>query len=286
MREISFTKMQGAGNDYVYVDCFKENFSYEDGKKYAKFLSNRNYGIGSDGLILICKSKSADAKMIMFNSDGSEGEMCGNGLRCVAKYVYEHNISKNNLLNLETGRGILKAELFIENSIVKQVEIDMDKPILEGLKIPTTIDKNPIINHPIEIDGKTFYFTAVSMGNPHAVIYVESIDKIDVAGIGSKIEHHPFFPNRMHAEFVEILSKDEVRQRTWERGSGETLACGTGASAVCVAGVISGRTNNKILNHLLGGDLILRYDGEGKSVFMKGGCVEVFNGKIILPEDV
>lgn len=277
---ISFTKMQGAGNDYIYIDCFKEDFTAKEAEIYSPNLSDRHFGIGSDGIILIMPSDKADAKMRMFNKDGSEGEMCGNGIRCVAKYVYEKNIAHKNPLNIETLRGILKINLTLENDIVSLVEVNMDKPILEGLKIPTLIDKNPIINEPLEIDGVIYYFTAVSMGNPHAVIYVDDLDNFDVGRVGYKIEHHPLFPNKMHAEFVQIISRKEVRQRTWERGSGETLACGTGASAVCVAGVISGRTDNTITNHLLGGDLILRYDGN--NVFMKGEAHYVFEGKITI----
>lgn len=279
---ISFVKMQGAGNDYIYIDCFKENFTPEEAKKYSKTLSDRHFGIGSDGIILIMPSDIADAKMRMFNVDGSEGEMCGNGIRCVAKYVYEKNIAKKNPLNIETLRGVLSVKLDIRKDKVVLVEVNMDKPILDGLKIPTKIDKTPIIDEPLNIDGETYFFTAVSMGNPHAIIYVKNLDNLDVKRIGEKIECHPLFPNRTHAEFVEIISRKEVRQRTWERGSGETLACGTGASAVCVAGVISGRTDNIILNHLIGGDLILKYDGE--TVFMKGEANYVFEGIIEIPK--
>ena len=272
--------MHGIGNDYIYVNCFKENFTPEDASKYSPILSNRNYSIGADGIILIMPSDKADAKMRMFNADGSESEMCGNGIRCVAKYVYDKGISKNNPLKIETLRGILEADLFIENDEVDKVEINMSSPILEGLKIPTTIDKNPIIDEPIVFNNKTYYFTAVSMGNPHAVIFVDNIDDIDINSIGSYIENNSIFPNRTNVEFVEIINRGEVKQRTWERGSGETLACGTGASAVCVAGFISKRTDNIILNHLLGGDLVLRY--ENNTVFMKGEARYSFEGSVIL----
>lgn len=277
---LSFTKMHGIGNDYIYVNCFKEKFTPEDASKYSPILSNRNYSIGADGIILIMPSDKADAKMRMFNADGSESEMCGNGIRCVAKYVYDKGISKNNPLKIETLRGILEAKLFIENDEVDKVEINMSSPILEGLKIPTTIDKNPIIDEPITFNGKTYYFTAVSMGNPHAVIFMDNIDDLDINSIGSYIENNSIFPNRTNVEFVEIINRGEVKQRTWERGSGETLACGTGASAVCVAGFISKRTDNIILNHLLGGDLVLRY--ENNSVFMKGEARYSFEGKVLL----
>lgn len=225
-------------------------------------------------------SDKADAKMRMFNADGSESEMCGNGIRCVAKYIYDKGISKNNPLKIETLRGILEAKLFIKEGKVDAVEINMDSPILEGLKIPTTIDKNPIIDEPIKIKGKEYLFTAVSMGNPHAVIFVNDLENIDINIIGKSIENNLIFPNRTNVEFVEIINRGEVKQRTWERGSGETLACGTGASAVCVAGFISKRTDSKILNHLLGGDLILDYR-DGK-VFMKGEARYSFSGKVNL----
>ena len=277
---LSFTKMHGIGNDYIYVNCFKEKFTPEDASKYSPILSNRNYSIGADGIILIMPSDKADTKMRMFNADGSESEMCGNGIRCVAKYVYDKGISKNNPLKIETLRGILEAKLFIENDEVDKVEINMSSPILEGLKIPTTIDKNPIIDEPITFNGKTYYFTAVSMGNPHSVIFMDNIEDLDINSIGSYIENNSIFPNRTNVEFVEIINRGEVKQRTWERGSGETLACGTGASAVCVAGFISKRTDNIILNHLLGGDLVLRY--ENNSVFMKGEARYSFEGKVLL----
>ena len=277
---ISFTKMHGIGNDYIYIDCFKEKFTADDAKKYSSMLSNRHYSIGADGVILIMPSDNADVRMRMFNADGSESEMCGNGVRCVAKYAYDKGISKNNPMKIETLRGILEAKLFIKDSEVDSVEINMDSPIFDGLKIPTTIDKNPIIDEPINIDGKIYNFTAVSMGNPHAVIFLDDIDNIDINYIGSYIENNNIFPNRTNVEFVKIISRGEVRQRTWERGSGETLACGTGASAVCAAGFISGRTDNIILNHLLGGDLILRY--ENNQIFMKGEARYSFEGKIKL----
>lgn len=282
-RILSFTKMHGIGNDYIYIDCFKENFTIEEAKKYSPILSDRRFSIGGDGIILIMPSEKnykADVRMKMFNADGSESEMCGNGIRCVAKYTYDKGISKNNPLKIETLRGILEAKLFIKDGEVESVEINMDSPILEGLKIPTTINKNPIIDEPIEINGKEYLFTAVSMGNPHAVIFVNDLENLDISTVGKLIENNSIFPNRTNVEFVEIINKGEVRQRTWERGSGETLACGTGASAVCVAGFISERTESKILNHLLGGDLTLDYR-DGK-VFMKGEARYSFEGKINL----
>ncbi|MEI0493671.1 diaminopimelate epimerase [Brachyspira intermedia] len=277
---LSFTKMHGIGNDYIYVDCFKEKFTVEDAVKYSPILSHRHYSIGADGIILIMPSDKADVQMRMFNYDGSESEMCGNGIRCVAKYAYDKGISKNNPMKIETLRGVLEAELFIKDGEVDTVEISMSSPILEGLKIPTTINKNPIIDEPITFNGKTYYFTSVSMGNPHSVIFVENLDNMYIDDIGSYMENNPIFPNRTNVEFVEVINRGEVKQRTWERGSAETLACGTGASAVCVAGFISGRTDNIILNHLLGGDLVLRY--ENNNVFMKGEARYSFEGKVLL----
>ena len=277
---LSFTKMHGIGNDYIYVDCFKEKFTVEDAVKYSPILSHRHYSIGADGIILIMPSDKADVQMRMFNYDGSESEMCGNGIRCVAKYAYDKGISKNNPMQIETLRGVLEAELFIKDGEVDTVEISMSSPILEGLKITTTINKNPIIDEPITFNGKTYYFTSVSMGNPHSVIFVEDLDNMYIDDIGTYMENNPIFPNRTNVEFVEVINRGEVKQRTWERGSAETLACGTGASAVCVAGFISGRTDNIILNHLLGGDLVLRY--ENNSVFMKGEARYSFEGKVLL----
>ena len=277
---LSFTKMHGIGNDYIYVNCFKEKFTVEDAVKYSPILSHRHYSIGADGIILIMPSDKADVQMRMFNYDGSESEMCGNGIRCVAKYAYDRGISKNNPMKIETLRGILEAKLFLKDGEVDTVEISMSSPILEGLKIPTTIDKTPIIDEPIIFNDKTYYFTAVSMGNPHSVIFVENLDNMYIDDIGSYMENNPIFPNRTNVEFVEVINRGEVKQRTWERGSAETLACGTGASAVCVAGFISGRTDNIILNHLLGGDLVLRY--ENNNVFMKGEARYSFEGKVLL----
>lgn len=282
-KRINFTKMHGVGNDYIYIDCFKEDFTKEDANKYSPFLSERHFGIGADGMILILPSDKADAQMRMFNVDGTEGEMCGNALRCVAKYLYESKLVHKNLLYIETGRGVLEAKLNIDRQDkMTECVVDMDSPILEGLLIPTTIDKNPLINHPIEIDGKMYEFTAVSMGNPHAVLYVNDLDNFGVENIGRQIEHHKYFPNRVNVEFVEVVSKNEVRQRTWERGSGETWGCGTGASAVCVAGVLTGRTDNTITNNLRGGTLKIHYDNN--KVFMTGSANYAFRGSVIIDD--
>jgi len=235
---IHFTKMHGAGNDYVYVDCFRHG-PPSDPPALARAISDRHFGVGGDGLILICPSEIADARMRMYNADGSEAEMCGNGVRCVAKYVYDHNIKREKTLKIETGAGVLTLELEVANDAVQRVRVDMGEPVLEAEKIPTTLAGSPVVGRSLTVDGQTFEVTCVSMGNPHCVIFVpEATDEL-VLGAGPKIETDAHFPRRVNVEFVEVLSPTEVRQRTWERGSGETLACGTGASAVCVAGVLA-----------------------------------------------
>lgn len=274
-----FTKMQGAGNDYVYVDCFSQPFP-SDPAELARKISDRHFGVGGDGLILICPSDSgADARMRMYNNDGSESEMCGNGLRCVAKFVYDHGIAKKPQLRLQTGRGVLSVDLERKNDRVERVTVNMGPPILESAQIPTLIPGDPPVNADLTVAGRTFQVTAVSMGNPHCVIYVEKATDELVLGFGPKIEHAPQFPRRVNVEFIEVISPREVRQRTWERGSGETLACGTGASAVCVAGVLTGRTERRIINHLLGGDLELEWSEADHNVYMTGPAVEVFSGE-------
>jgi len=273
-----FTKMQGCGNDYIYLNCFELPLP-KDPADLARKMSNRHFGIGGDGLILIGPSDNgADARMRMFNADGSEGEMCGNGLRCVAKYVYEHGIRKTEQLRIQTGRGILTVDLEIKAGKAERVTVNMGKPILEGAMIPTKLIGNPPVEVPLAVAGQNLHVTAVSMGNPHCVMFVEKVTDDLVLGLGPKIEHSPMFPARVNVEFIEIISPTEVRQRTWERGSGETLACGTGASAVCVAGVLTGRTKRRIVNHLRGGDLELEWRESDGCVYKTGPAVEVFSG--------
>ena len=275
---MKFTKMHGAGNDYVYVNCFEE--TVENAAQVAIDVSHRHFGIGSDGLILIKPSEEAAAEMEMYNADGSISEMCGNGLRCVAKYVFDHGICTEEKFDLQTGAGV-KSVVINKGTDGKAetVTIDMAPPILAGKEIPTTWDQEQVVNEIIAVEDKEFEVTCVSMGNPHCVIYVEDVKNFPVEKYGPILENHERFPNRVNVEFVEIVSKDEVIQRTWERGSGETWACGTGACAVCVAGVLTGKTNGKILNHLLGGDLTLTY-AIGESVIMEGPATEVFTGEI------
>ncbi len=274
---MKFAKMQGAGNDYVYVNCFEEKVA--DPAALARKVSNRNFGIGSDGLILILPSQKADVCMRMFNSDGSESEMCGNGIRCVAKYAYDHGLVDRLQITAETGAGILTLQLFTnDKDKVDRVRVNMGEPRLIRSQIPMTgAAEERVVNQELTVLDRSFQITCVSMGNPHCVIYVEDLDNFPLEKYGPAIENHPLFPNRTNVEFVEIVSFSEVRQRTWERGAGETLACGTGASAVAVAGVLTGRSDRTILNHLLGGDLELEWSREG-SVFMTGPAVQVFEG--------
>ncbi len=277
---MKFTKMHGAGNDYVYVDCFQEQRLPSDLAQLARDMAHRHFGVGGDGLILIKPSQIADARMQMFNADGSEAEMCGNGIRCVAKYVYDHGIAAKRELKIETGAGVLELSLSVgADNLVDSVSVDMGEPELDAAKIPTTIlDTGRVIDQEFEIEGRQLAVTCVSMGNPHCIVFVESATDELVLGLGPKMERDSRFPKRTNIEFVEVVSPTEVRQRTWERGSGETWACGTGASAVCVAGVLTGRTERQILNHLLGGDLTLHWQEASNRVLMTGGGTEVFTG--------
>lgn len=278
---MKFTKMHGAGNDYVYVNCFEEAVLIP--AEVAIKVSNRNFGIGSDGLILIMPTDKADVRMRMFNSDGSESEMCGNGIRCVAKYAYDHGIVTKTEITAETGAGILTLQLFPNAANkVDRVRVNMGPPRLSREEIP--MNGTPVaqvVSEELTVLDKTFKITCVSMGNPHCIIYVDDVDSFPVATYGPLIENHQLFPRRTNVEFIQIISRSEVKQRTWERGAGETLACGTGASAVCVAGVLNDVTDRKILNHLAGGDLELEWVENGP-VFMTGPATEVFSGDISL----
>ena len=275
---IRFTKMQGAGNDYVYINCFEES-APSDLPELARRMSHRHFGIGGDGLILVRPSQVADAKMQMFNADGTEAEMCGNGIRCVAKYVYDYGICRRQTLQIETGAGVLTVDVETADDSVSRVRVDMGEPILAAEAIPTTLSGDPVVRSPLEIGGQLLEVTCVSMGNPHCIVYVAQATDELVLGLGPQIEHAACFPARMNVEFVEVISRTEVRQRTWERGSGETWACGTGASAVCVAGVLNGRTERRILNHLRGGDLELDWHAANNHVYMTGPAEEVFSGQ-------
>jgi diaminopimelate epimerase len=272
-----FTKMQGAGNDYVYIDGFREQVA--DPAALAVQVSDRHFGIGSDGLIMILPSEIADVRMRMFNADGSEAEMCGNGIRCVAKYAYDHGLVEQLEIRIETGHGVLPLRMFTgESGRVERVQVNMGKPKLTRAELPMRGPADErVINLPLPLADRQFAVSCVSMGNPHCVIFVEDVEGFPVGDIGPMIECHPWFPRRTNVEFVQILNPREVIQRTWERGAGETLACGTGASAVTVAGVLTGRTERRIVNHLRGGDLELEWLEDGP-VMMIGPAVEVFSG--------
>ncbi len=274
---MKFAKMHGAGNDYVYVNGFEEQVA--DPAALARAVSNRQFGIGSDGLILILPSETADVRMRMFNADGSEAEMCGNGIRCVAKYAYDHGLVTNTAIRVETGAGVKPLQLFTNAANrVERVRVNMGRPVLRRSLIPMSgPEAEQVVAEPLTVLDRTFAITCVSMGNPHCVIFVDNVDVFPVELYGPAIENHPLFPRRINVEFVQVLSSGEVRQRTWERGAAETLACGTGASAVTVAGVLAGRTDRRLLNHLRGGDLEMEWAEDG-DIYMTGPAVQVFEG--------
>lgn len=279
---MKFTKMHGAGNDYVYVDCFSQPVP-ADINNLARKISDRRFGVGGDGLILICPSEHGDAEMRMYNADGSYGEMCGNGIRCVAKYIYDHGIQRRETLKIESAGRMRSLDLVIVGGKVEQVKVDMGEPILIPAQIPTTLHSEnsdqQAIDVPVSIGGREFRCNSVSMGNPHTVAFVDELTDDWVLGIGPKIETDPCFPKRINVEFAKVESRRELRQRTWERGSGETLACGSGACAVCVAGVLTGRCDRDVVVHLLGGDLSIQWDEATNHVFMTGPAAEVFSGE-------
>ena len=281
---MKFTKMHGCGNDYVYVNCFKEHIAKPD--KVAQFVSDRHMGIGSDGMILIKPSKVADFAMAMYNADGSEGAMCGNGVRCIAKYVYDYGLTDKTNISLETKAGIKYLDLTVEEGKVVMIKVDMGKPILEAAQVPVVSNKAQVIDEPIMVGGKEYRMTAVSMGNPHAVVFVDNTEQFDLEHIGPLFEHHEAFPDRVNTEFVQIVDEENVNMRVWERGSGETLACGTGTCATAVACVLNGLTKDTITVHLRGGDIKIHYDRENEKVFMTGPATVVFDGEIVLPEEI
>ncbi|WP_180270746.1 diaminopimelate epimerase [Sporanaerobium hydrogeniformans] len=276
---MNFTKMHGIGNDYVYVDGFKQTLL--DPHVFSVFISDRHFGIGSDGLVIILPSEIADFKMRMFNADGSEGKMCGNAARCVGKYVYETGYTTKKQISLETLSGIKYLTLTVEDEEVTSVEVDMGKAILNPKEIPIASQLNFFINHPLEIDGIIYGVTGVSMGNPHAVIFCEDIDYLELEKIGPKFEKHPLFPERINTEFVQIINANTLKMRVWERGSGETWACGTGACATAVAAIVNGycTQGEEITVKLRGGELKITYKEDGR-VLMKGSATKVFEGII------
>lgn len=263
---MKFTKMQGLGNDYVYVNCFEETVDNPSGLAIA--VSNRNFGIGSDGLILIKPSETADCQMDMYNLDGSRGAMCGNGIRCVGKYVYDHHIVDKEQISVETPSGIKYLDLKVEEGRVTAVTVDMGKPEITS-ELPERI----------LVDGREYEFTGISMGNPHAVLFMDEIDSLELESVGPSFESHVRFPDRTNTEFVKVIDRNHVKMRVWERGSGETMACGTGACAVAVASILAGYTDETVDVELLGGVLKIRWDREADRVYMTGPAVEVFSGE-------
>lgn len=271
MGKLTFTKMQGCGNDFIVLDLVRDEIG--DLGKIARRLCDRRFGIGADQLLTVRSSKAADFKMEIYNADGGEVEMCGNGIRCFARYVYDRGLTKKTEFEVETLAGIIGPRLLGD-----LVEVDMGEPILEGRRIPVS-SEGEILNYPLEVDGSTYTVSCVSMGNPHCVVYSDGIGTLDLTKIGPRFEHHPFFPKRVNTEFVEMLTPREVKMRVWERGAGETLACGTGACAVAVVGALTGRSERKLAVHLLGGDLQIDWRGDNH-VYMTGGAEEVFQGTI------
>ena len=275
---MKFTKMQGLGNDYVYVNCLKETIA--DPPALAKKISDRHFGVGSDGLIMINPSDKADFEMEMYNADGSRAEMCGNGIRCVAKYVYDYGLTDKTRISVETLAGIKYLDLTVENGKVSLVRVDMGRPILEPENIPVQAEGSRVVDEPLTVDGKEYRMTCVSMGNPHAVIFVDQdVRKLPLEQIGPSFESHERFPKRINTEFARVLDRRTVEMRVWERGSGETLACGTGTCATAVACVLNGLTEDEITVHLLGGDLYIKWDREKDTVYMTGPAETVFDGE-------
>ncbi|MCX7747416.1 MAG: diaminopimelate epimerase [Clostridia bacterium] len=275
---MKFTKMHGLGNDYIYVDCL--NGIVENPSEIAKFVSDRHFGIGSDGLVLILPSAIADFKMRMFNSDGSEAEMCGNAIRCVGKFVYDNGLTDKKVIKVETLAGIKVLDMTVVEGKVTLVKVDMGEPILIPKNIPVNSELERFISEPVEVNGEVFKVTCVSMGNPHAVTYVDDVTKFPLEVIGPKMETHCLYPRKINAEFVEVLDPRTLKMRVWERGAGETMACGTGACAVLVASVLNGVSERKAVVKLLGGDLIIEWNESDNHVYMTGPATKVFDGEI------
>lgn len=278
---MKFTKMHGCGNDYIYVDGAREIIPAERKSEVVKFLSDRHFGIGGDGVIFINPSDVADFEMEMYNMDGSRSEMCGNGIRCVGKYVYDHGLTRKTSLSIVSCGKIKYLELTVEDGRVTKVRVNMGSPVLEATEIPVVAKQSPVVDTPITVDGREYRMTCVSMGNPHAIVYVdEMIDDETMAKIGPLFEHHERFPRRVNTEFVKVLDRERVQMRVWERGTGETLACGTGACAVTVASILNGLTEDGITVELLGGNLEIFWDRKENVVYMTGPATTIFEGEI------
>lgn len=275
---MKFTKMEGLGNDYIYINCFQERVEHP--RELAVRFSDRHFGIGADGIILIKPSEIADFCMDMYNADGSQAEMCGNGIRCVGKYVYDYGLTDKEQISVETLAGIKYLDLTVEKGKVTLVTVDMGMPILQAAEIPVVSDREQVVDAPIVINDCEYRMTCVSMGNPHAVVFVDNVQEFPLEAVGPLFEHHKVFPNRINAEFIEIINDTEVNMRVWERGTGETLACGTGACASTVACILNHRTKDAITLHLLGGDLKVKWDRNANKVYMTGPARVVFDGEI------
>lgn len=275
---MKFTKMQGIGNDYLYFNCFEEKI--ENPSELAIKLSDRHFGVGSDGIILIEPSDHADCRMDIYNSDGSRAMMCGNGIRCVGKYLYERGLVRKDVLKVDTLSGVKTLFLDVENGIVRSVKVDMGKPVFRPADIPVIFSKETVIDEPVTVDGSEYRITCVSMGNPHCVLFVDDVDAVPIETIGTKMEHAPIFPDRANIEFVQVLNSGEAKMRVWERGAGETWACGTGACASAVSCAVNHKTGRKVKMHLKGGDLSIEWDDQTDTVFMQGPAEFVFDGTI------
>lgn len=273
---MKFTKMHGIGNDYIYINGFKETVTSPE--KLAIKISDRHFGVGGDGLILILPSAVADAKMRMFNADGSEAEMCGNGIRCVGKYLYDHHLVNKTEITVETLAGVKQLTLHVTSGRVAEVTVNMGQPVLSGFEIPVALDLPQVIAHPLTVNAHHYHFTAVSMGNPHCIIFVPEIEDAMVLEDGPLIEAHPLFPKKTNVEFVKVNHANDLTMRVWERGSGETMACGTGACATLVAAVLNNLCDTSATIHLLGGDLLLTWDRVNNHLLMTGPATEVFEG--------
>lgn len=281
--ELEFTKMHGCGNDYIYFNCFTQKI--DNPEELSIKLSDRHFGIGGDGIVLICPSDVADAKMRMFNLDGSEGKMCGNAIRCVGKFLYEKGIVKKTEVTIETLSGIKYLTLYEDNGKITSAKVNMGKAELNPANIPVLLDGDSVINRMVSVDGKNYAITTVSMGNPHCVVFTEDPSKLDLPHIGPEFEYNELFPERINTEFIEVIDERSLRMRVWERGSGETSACGTGACASVVAACENGfcKKGEDISVKLLGGDLTVRYDYDG-TVFLIGNAVTAFEGKVVVED--
>lgn len=280
---MKFTKMQGCGNDYVYINGFTEKIG--DKPAFVRAVSDRHFGVGGDGAIFINPSEEADFEMEMYNADGTRAEMCGNGIRCVAKYVYDKGLTDREQISIVSFGNVKYVDLYVENSLVRSVKVNMGAPVLEAKKVPVKSAMERSVDEPITVNGKEYRMTCVSMGNPHAVVFMENITKLDIASIGPLFENHEVFPNRTNTEFVEVVDRTHVNMRVWERGTGETLACGTGCCATVAACVLNGLTEDEVTVRVLGGEIDIRWDREENLIYMTGPAETVFEGEFPWEED-